>query len=262
MTTGRAGPHVRERLSSQQPAPAGTRDLPDLLGQTILLIAEGSAIGREIEERARAAGAQVLVAAGQAGPPFPAADALPTSATSAPDPDHLDRILAALPRPIDHVLVTGAAPYQAPLVDFDISRAAHDVDEHFWLPIRVARSAVGRVRPGGMLLFVGGTAAGRRAAGPSLASALIAARPALIASLAREVAPIRVNLIGAGLAVDRPLSARLLGATLDQHLSDPGATLAVARVVRPADVARLAVHLMCAAVTGATYDVDGGGRIR
>jgi NAD(P)-dependent dehydrogenase (short-subunit alcohol dehydrogenase family) len=37
------------------------------------------------------------------------------------------------------------------------------------------------------------------------------------------------------------------------------ASLPIGRVVGPADVAALAVHLMInTAVTGATYDVDGG----
>ncbi len=94
--------------------------------------------------------------------------------------------------------------------------------------------------------------------GLSLVGALTAARPALIANLAVELAPIRVNLIGACF-VDRPLSARLLGATLDHREHDLDATHPIARVVHPADVAALAVHLMCdAAVTGATYDLDGG----
>ena len=39
------------------------------------------------------------------------------------------------------------------------------------------------------------------------------------------------------------------------------ARLPIGRVVDPADVAALAVHLMInTAVTGATYDVDGGQR--
>lgn len=227
-----------------QPASAGTRDRPDLDGQMVLLIGEDSATGRAIEHRARAAGAHVV----HPGP-------------GDVDAGELDHVFDALPQPIDHVLVTGRDPYLAPLTEFDFTRAERDVQEHLWLPIRVARLAVGRVRPGGTLLFVGGSAAGRPGPGLTLTSALAAARHALITGLASEVAPIRVNLIGAGLFVDRPLSARLLGATLAEHPGDAAATRHVTRVVRPADVAPLAVHLMCATVTGATYDVDAGGRI-
>ena len=82
--------------------------------------------------------------------------------------------------------------------------------------------------------------------------------PALIANLALELAPIRVNLIAAGF-VDTPLSASLLGDQLDTRRRQLRATLPIGRVVGPADVAALAVHVMTnTALTGATYDVDGG----
>lgn len=82
--------------------------------------------------------------------------------------------------------------------------------------------------------------------------------PALTASLALELAPIRINLIAPGF-VDTPLSASLLGDDLDRRREELRSTLPIGRVVGPADVAALAVHLMInTAVTGATYDIDGG----
>jgi NAD(P)-dependent dehydrogenase (short-subunit alcohol dehydrogenase family) len=85
--------------------------------------------------------------------------------------------------------------------------------------------------------------------------------PALVANLAVEVAPIRVNLIAAGF-VDTPLSASLLGDDLDARRAQLRATLPVGRVVGPADIAALAVHLMVnTAVTGGTYDIDGGQQL-
>jgi NAD(P)-dependent dehydrogenase (short-subunit alcohol dehydrogenase family) len=83
----------------------------------------------------------------------------------------------------------------------------------------------------------------------------------LIANLALEMAPVRVNLIAPGF-VDTPLSASLLGEDLDKRRDQLRATLPIGRVVGPADVAALAVHLMTnTAVTGATYDVDGGQQL-
>ena len=85
-----------------------------------------------------------------------------------------------------------------------------------------------------------------------------AALPALTASLALELAPVRVNLIAAGF-VDTPLSASLLGAELENRRNQLRTTLPIRRVVGPADVASLAVHIMVnTALTGATYDIDGG----
>ena len=95
----------------------------------------------------------------------------------------------------------------------------------------------------------------------SLISALTAALPALVANLALELAPIRVNLIAPGF-VDTPLSASLLGDQLDARRAELRATLPIGRVVGPADVAALAVHLMTnTALTGATYDIDGGQQL-
>ena len=103
---------------------------------------------------------------------------------------------------------------------------------------------------------------GRRpAVGHGITSAMTAALPALIANLALELAPIRVNLMAAGF-VDTPLSASLLGDKLEDRRNQLRTTLPIRRVVGPADVAALAVHIMInTALTGATYDIDGGQQL-
>jgi NAD(P)-dependent dehydrogenase (short-subunit alcohol dehydrogenase family) len=99
------------------------------------------------------------------------------------------------------------------------------------------------------------------AAGRALSAALTAALPALTKSLALEVAPVRVNLIAAGF-VDTPLPASLLGDEIDERREQLRTTLPIGRVVGPADIAALAVHLMTnTAVTGATFDIDGGQQL-
>ena len=80
-------------------------------------------------------------------------------------------------------------------------------------------------------------------------------------NLALELAPIRVNLIAAGF-VDTPLSAAILGDELETRREQLRTTLPIRRVVGPADIAALAVHLMTnTAVTGATFDIDGGQQL-
>jgi NAD(P)-dependent dehydrogenase (short-subunit alcohol dehydrogenase family) len=127
--------------------------------------------------------------------------------------------------------------------------------------VGVARHGAPKVRPGGTLVFMGGTGAKHPAAGVGLSSAMTAALPALTASLAREIAPVRVNLIAAGF-VDTPLSASLLGDRLEARRAELRATLPIGRVVGPDDVAALAIHLMVnTALTGATFDIDGGQQL-
>jgi NAD(P)-dependent dehydrogenase (short-subunit alcohol dehydrogenase family) len=94
-----------------------------------------------------------------------------------------------------------------------------------------------------------------------LISALTAALPAMARNLALEIAPIRVNVIAAGF-VDTPLSAKLLGENIEDRRNQLRTMLPIRRVVGPADVAALAIHIMTnTALTGATYDIDGGQQL-
>jgi NAD(P)-dependent dehydrogenase (short-subunit alcohol dehydrogenase family) len=235
----------------------------ELVGQTVVVIGGSAGIGLETARRARAEGAQVILTARNPNRLQQAAlevDARSTAAFDATDFNRLERFFDELPTPIDHVLVTGPGPYYAPLAEIDLEQAHRDVDAHLFLPLQVARNAAGKVRPGGTLLFVGGTG-GRRPSAGALITALTAAMPPMIANLALELAPIRVNLIAAGF-VETPLSAALLGDQLDERRAQLRETLPIGRVVGPEDVAALAVHLMTnTALTGATYDIDGGQQL-
>ena len=233
-----------------------------LLGQTVLVIGGSSGIGLETARLARARGADIILTARDPDRLHRAGLELGASiaAFDATDFDRLGRFFDALPTPIDHLLVTGPGPYYAPLAEFDLDAARRDVDAHLLLPLQVAKDAASRVRPGGTLLFMGGVG-GRPGAGFAFIAALTAALPAMTKSLALEVAPVRVNLIAAGF-VDTPLSASLLGDRLDERREQLRATLPIGRVVGPADIAALAVHLMTnTAITGATFDIDGGQQL-
>ena len=89
------------------------------------------------------------------------------------------------------------------------------------------------MRPGGTLVLMGGTGGRRVGHGLGIASTATAALP--------------------------PLWASLLGDRLEERRNELRATLPISRVVGPADVAALAVHIMTnTALSGATYDIDGG----
>jgi NAD(P)-dependent dehydrogenase (short-subunit alcohol dehydrogenase family) len=237
---------------------------PELLGQTVVVIGGSAGIGFETARRARAEGAGLILtgrnperlqlAAGEL-------DALSVAAFDATDPAQLERFFGDLPATIDHVMVTAGQPHYGRLLDMNLEQARHALDAHLLLMLQVARNAARKVRPGGTLLFMGGTGGRRTSIGLGIVSTVTAALPALTASLALELAPVRVNLIAAGF-VDTPLSASLLGDELDNRRNQLRATLPIRRVVTPADVAALAVHIMSnTALTGATYDIDGGQQL-
>jgi NAD(P)-dependent dehydrogenase (short-subunit alcohol dehydrogenase family) len=233
-------------------------------GQTVVVIGGSAGIGLETARLARAEGADVIVTARNPERLEQAAREVGAASSAAFDATDLDRLaefFAGLPTPVDHVLATGSGPYYAPLAELDFDEVRKDIDAHILVPVQIARQAVGRVRPGGTLLFIGGTGGRRIRPGLGLISALTAAMPALVAALALEIAPVRVNLIAAGF-VDTPLSARLLGDEIEARREELRTTLPVRRVIGPGDIAALALHLMTnTALTGATYDIDGGQQL-
>jgi NAD(P)-dependent dehydrogenase (short-subunit alcohol dehydrogenase family) len=245
-------------------AAADTGHPQDLLGQTAVVIGGSAGIGLETARLARAHGADVALVARDQDRLRDAADQVDARSTAAFDIRDLARVeqfFGDLPGPIDHVMVTGPGPYYSSLVDMDFEVARRDVGDRIVTTLAVARYGAPRMRSPGTLIFIGGTGGRRAGVGLTLTSAMTAATPALIASLAVELAPIRVNLIAAGF-VDTPLSASLLGDQLDARRAELRATIPIGRVVGPADVAALAVHIMTnTALTGATYDIDGGQQL-
>jgi NAD(P)-dependent dehydrogenase (short-subunit alcohol dehydrogenase family) len=237
---------------------------PELLGQTVVIIGGSAGIGLETARCAKAVGAEVILAARTPARLEQAArevGALSTSAFDASDPASLKKFFDGLPDPIDHVLVTAGNPHYGPVLDIDADEVRSGVTEHLLLELEVARNARGKIRAGGTLLFMSGTSGRRIGPGLGMLAAATAALAPFTAALALELAPVRVNLIAAGF-VDTPLSASLLGDELEARREHLRATLPIGRVVEPADVAALAVHLMTnTALTGATYDIDGGQQL-
>ncbi|MBE8516188.1 SDR family oxidoreductase [Amycolatopsis sp. H6(2020)] len=234
-----------------------------LAGATVVIIGGTSGIGLETARQAHTADAKLVLTGRDRGRLDAARDELGAATTvlELGDPVGLHRFFTELPAPVDHVLVTGGGPVYAPIAEMDLDQARSVLDEHLLGSLRVARECATRVRPGGSLTFLTGTHARRAGEGLILAAISAAAVPAITANAALELAPVRVNAIAAGF-VDTQLSARLLGEEIDRRREQLRATLPIRRVVGPADVAALALHLMTnTALTGATYDVDGGQQL-
>jgi NAD(P)-dependent dehydrogenase (short-subunit alcohol dehydrogenase family) len=214
---------------------------PALLGQTVVVIGGSAGIGLATARLAGAEGAGVVLtgrdmerlrrAAADVG-------ARSHAAFDAHDPARLEAFFNSVPTPVDHVLVTAGNPDYAPLSEMDIADARRYLADHVGLVLEVARHASRKMRPGGALLFMSGTGARRPAIGLGLTA-----------------------LLSAGF-VDTPLSAALLGDALDERRDRLRAGLPIRRVVDAADVASLALQLMTnTALTGATFDVDGGQQL-
>ena len=257
-------------MTTEASAGSNARE-PELLGQTVVLIGGSAGIGLETARRARSEGADVVLTGRDPERLERAAsdvDARSTAAFDATDAAALKQFFDGLPDPIDHVLVTGPGPHYVPLLEMDSADVREALSGHVVLGLEVARNARREMRAGGTLLLMGGTGGRKISRDLGMVSAATAVLPPFTAALAQgrlltveqaiALAPVRVNLIAAGF-VDTPLSASLLGDGLDARRDELRTTLPIGRVVGSADVAALAVHIMTnTALTGATYDIDGG----
>ena len=247
-------------MTTTSPASSTGRN-PELLGQTVVLIGGSAGIGLATARRARAEGAEVVLTGRNAERLENAGrevGARSTAAFDATDWAALERFFDDLPAPIDHVLVTAGGPTYGPLLDMTAEEVRDALSDHIVQALEVARNAAPKMRPAGTLIFMGGTGGRKVSAAGGIVSATTAAIPQFAAALALELAPVRVNVIAAGF-VDTPLSASILGDQLEARRDELRNTLPIGRVVQPQDVAAMAVHIMAnTALTGATFDIDGG----
>jgi NAD(P)-dependent dehydrogenase (short-subunit alcohol dehydrogenase family) len=148
------------------------------------------------------------------------------------------------------------------MLEIPSEEVGHGVGRRVTQVLEIARHAAPKMRPGGALLLTGGSVR-KFDRGSGITPAAFAVLPPFTAALALELAPVRVNLIQAAF-VDTALAASLFEdeGAVEARRAELRATLPIGRVVGPADIAALAVHLMTnTAVTGATYDIDGGQRL-
>jgi NAD(P)-dependent dehydrogenase (short-subunit alcohol dehydrogenase family) len=158
-------------------------------------------------------------------------------------------------------MVTAGDPAYGSPLDISPDEARSAFVGRLALALDVARAARGKVQAPGSLVFMGGTTHRRPRRGECVISTISVATPMPIANLARELAPVRVNLVAGGF-VDTRLSASLLGNQLEARRGSCARHFRSPASLEPSDVAALAVHLIInTAITGGTYDVDGGQQL-
>jgi NAD(P)-dependent dehydrogenase (short-subunit alcohol dehydrogenase family) len=161
----------------------------------------------------------------------------------------------------DHLILamgSGAAPTPLPAIDPDLFRAAFD--NKFWAQFGILQRAAGQIRDGGSITLVGGIASRRAMPGMTQYAAINGALDAMVGPLARELAPIRVNLVSPGI-IDTPYWRNTPSDTRTALLERMTAALPAMRPGRPDEVARAILYAAGNAyVTGQILEVEGGLR--
>ena len=157
----------------------------------------------------------------------------------------------------DHLVYTAADNLQlAPLKDTDLHDARDFFNLRYWGALTAVKYAAPHIRQGGSIGLMGGIAGVRPRAGWALAASVCMAMEGLTRALAVELAPLRVNLVSAGI-VKTPLWAGMAG--LEDFYTATAAQLPVGRVGEAEDIGKAFVYLMEQNfATGQVLVVDGG----
>lgn len=164
--------------------------------------------------------------------------------------------------PIDHLVVTAGsfAPGGA-VVDVPIDAAKAAFETKFWGTIRVVRAAAAHLRTGGTITLTSGFLSRKTVPNTFVKTAMNAAIEAAAQILARELAPIRVNVISPGLT-DTEAYAGMDASARQAMLDKAAATLPAGRHGRPEDIAGAYLFVIDNPfVTGGIVDIEGGALI-
>ncbi|MGQ2903328.1 MAG: SDR family oxidoreductase [Neoaquamicrobium sediminum] len=231
-----------------------------LEGQTIVVVGASSGVGRAVVEVAAAGGAKVVMLSRSADKLAAAAEGIESVTYRHPvDMRNAKDVEAALSAYdcIDHLVLTAVADENArakPIIELDgedLERSFDKLRGYF----TVIKATASRLLSTGSVTMMCGAAALRPpATGFSLLAAEGAAIPGMARALARELSPVRVNVIMAGV-VDTPIHDN----DREAIASWAETSLPTRRFGQPSDIADAIIFAMGNPYfTGATLTIDGG----
>src|SRR5262245_12922626 len=230
---------------------------------TVVILGGSSGIGMATAKAAQAEGAQVIITGRSTGKLEKArvdlvGGAVRTVALDVADEAGTRAFFHEL-NSLDHLFITAGTLVTDKQLQPTSEVLRPAMDTRFWGALYAAKYGAPKLRNGGSITFMSGTAALRPLEGMSVASASCGAVEAFARALAIDLAPIRVNVIRPGY-VDTPLLDELLGAQKEEILARAAKKLPVKRVGRPEEIADAVLFLMKNGyVTGISLTVDGGG---
>ncbi|MBI5594282.1 MAG: SDR family oxidoreductase [Deltaproteobacteria bacterium] len=162
----------------------------------------------------------------------------------------------------DHLVLMGAGlPAWGILSEIQSAALENAFHTKFWGYFLCAKYGAPLIRQSGSILFTIGGAARSAIPGTAGVAAVNGAIMCMAMTLAKELAPIRVNILSPGL-VDTPAYNWMSTEEKDAFFKQMGGNLPVGRVGQPEEIAQSALYLITNAyTTGAILDVDGGGRL-
>jgi len=232
--------------------------LPDKL---VVVVGGGSGIGLAVAKQAHAEGASVVIL-GRSSTKLEQAKGLIGENTAAIATDVMDEtaISQAFAEigSFDHLFISAQDASTAPLAETTMEHLRPTLDSKIWGALHVVKHSVSQIRAHGSITFISGLAGRRGYAGFAVAGAANAGIEAVARNLAVEVAPIRVNIVCAGV-IDTEMLDKVFGEQRAEVVKTIAEKLPVRRIGKPEEIADAVLFLMGNGfITGATLLVDGG----
>lgn len=164
--------------------------------------------------------------------------------------------------PLDHLVITAGS--QAPgghFLALDSAAAKSAFDTKFWGTLAIIKAAAPHLKSNGSITLTSGFLARKTVPGTLVKTAMNAALEASAKILARELAPLRINVVSPGLT-DTSAYQAMSPEARQAMLERAATTLPAGRYGRAQDIA--AGYLLAidnSFMTGATIDIDGGALI-
>jgi NAD(P)-dependent dehydrogenase (short-subunit alcohol dehydrogenase family) len=167
--------------------------------------------------------------------------------------DHLFQKVGEL----NHLFISAADPQSGLLMNTAVEEIRSSLDIRFWGTYCATQLAAPRMTKDGSITYMSGNAAVKAIKGSSVGAASLGAIEAFARVIAVELAPIRVNVVRAGL-IDTPLLDRY-GNQRQTIIENYAKRLPLKRIGSAAEVAEAAIYLMKSTyTTGTILQVDGG----
>lgn len=235
-------------------------------GQRVAVIGASAGIGEATARAFAAAGATVVItgrskdrldqAAQRIGYPVEVAE------LDATDRGALDALFAATGT-IDHLILTASpgAVGAGPFAGLDEAALRQAFDGKFFAHVKAIQAALPRLRPDGSVTIVSAASARSAFAGSAGLAAANGALEAMVAPLAVELAPLRVNAVSPGV-IDTHWWNAMPDDQRRAYFDAAAAATPVRRVGKPEDVADAITYLAGAGfVTGTVLECTGGSNL-
>jgi NAD(P)-dependent dehydrogenase (short-subunit alcohol dehydrogenase family) len=162
----------------------------------------------------------------------------------------------------DHLALVGSGQAAwGPFRDLKLDALKIAFDHKFYGFFLCVQAGLPQLRKDGSITFTIGGACRSAIPGTSGVAAVNGAIQAMAFTLAKELAPTRVNILSPGL-VDTPMYDWMKPEEKQKFFQQMGSNVPVGRVGRPAEIAEALLFLIRNGfTTGAILDVDGGNRL-